>query len=339
MQRQSNNILPKLRPQNIGYLGENYPFNGCMRYLMECIGRDDLSNYWLSAHVNGDAYTFVYSPEKGGGGDTCITERLFSDEDEKFIKNIFDMYGYESTYITKKQINENKQLFIDMIMNYIDKGIPVITSGFVRTICGYEDNGKTLLTLEWESKEPVKFNTDQEIGGLVFIGDKKRDVTEDELYRKAVAQMPKIYSMEKDGVYFGHKGLYKWADDIENGKYDYFTNENFDAWEHYTVYIVNIATNVSGQKFGLDRPDDLPNLYYKQRKCENCEAFIKEMSVIIGEMYKMYQELNNMGGAFNITLEALQDKQKRKEIADKIRVIGKVNERFLTTFKKCEGVF
>ncbi|MDF2586930.1 MAG: putative transcriptional regulator [Anaerocolumna sp.] len=333
MQRQSNNILPKLRPQNIGYLGENYPFNGSMRYLMECIGRDDLSDYWLSAHVNGDAYTFVYSPYKGGGGDTCVTERLFSDEDETYIKSIFQIYGYECTYITKKQINENKQLFIDMVMNYIDKGIPVITAGFVRAICGYEDNGKTLLTLEWDSLEPVKFNTEQEIDGLLFIGDKKREVSLDELCIKAITGIPNIYCMEKEGVYFGHKGLYKWADDIENGKYDNFTKKNFDVWEYYTVYIVNIATNVSGVKFGFDRPNDLPNLYYKEHKCENYESFLNEMNLITSEMNTLYQQLSDIGGAFNITLKALQDKQNRKQIADKIREIGKVNERILSAFE------
>ncbi len=333
MQRQSNNILPKLRPQNIGYLGENYPFNGCMRYLMECIGREDLSNYWLSAHMNGDAYTFVYSPEKGGGGDTCITKRLFSDEDEAYIKNIFDSYGYECTYIKNKQIKENKQLFIDMVMNYIDKGIPVITAGFVRAICGYEDNGKTLLVLEWDSLEPVKFDAQQDIDGLIFVGDKKREITEDDLCKKSIMQMPKIYSMQKEGIYFGHKGLYKWADDIENGKYDRFTNESFDEWEHYTVYIVNIATNVSGDKFGFDRPIDLPNLFYKQHNCEEYEPFINEMNAIIAKMNSLYQQLNDIGGAFNIKLDVLQDKQKRKQIADKIREIGKVNELFLSAFE------
>lgn len=339
MQKQSKNILPKLRQLAEGAIGENFFFNGCMRYLMECIGREDISDFWISAHVTGDAYLFYYTPGHKRGMELCLTDLLFSDGDEDYAKHIFDIYGYECTYFPRGQIGKNRQLFADMVINYIDRGVPVIAVGrnpglygMCFPICGYEENGKNLLMLGEMSAEPFKLEFEKTSFDFIFIGDIKRDVTVNELYLRSITQMSQIYNMKRPDYVFGHAGFYRWADDIETLDADLIIRG-------YTDYIVNLATNVSGNDFGYDRPRDLPYLHYNNRNCGQFEPYIKDISKIISGMCQKYQELNDIGGAFNISLETLQNPEKRKQIAEKIREIGRVQERIVEVFDKHEDVF
>ncbi len=41
-------------------LGQDYAFDGCMAYLMECLGDSQAYDYWFFAGVSGDSYTQVY---------------------------------------------------------------------------------------------------------------------------------------------------------------------------------------------------------------------------------------------------------------------------------------
>jgi len=322
----TSNILSHIRPHIFNWQGENFPFNGCIRYFMECAGREDISNFWLSAHVTGDAYMFVYSTDGNRLSNSCLTERIVIDYDKNYFDNIFDIYGYEYTYVDGKQVNENKEMYIEKIMDYIDKGLPVFTYGWWRPICGYEDGGKVLLMLHWDNTTPVKVNTENyNFESLLFIGDKIKDVTFDEIYNNAIEQIPQIYNMELPNTYLGHKGLYKWADDVESGAY-LSTNPNIDQWKE--AYIANLATNCFGEKFGMEHVADFPI-----PQDANWD-FIKEMSEIVAAMKKAYDELEAVGGAFNITLENLQNEDSRKLIAEKIRGIGAVQERVLDVFAK-----
>lgn len=55
-------------------------------------------------------------------------------------------------------------------------------------------------------------------------------------------------------------------------------------------------------------------------------------------MCQKYQELNEIGGAFNISFVILRNLDKRKQLADKIREIGRIQERFVEVFNKHEDV-
>ncbi len=41
-------------------LGQDYVFDGCMAYLMECLGESNHYDYWYFGGVSGDLYTQVY---------------------------------------------------------------------------------------------------------------------------------------------------------------------------------------------------------------------------------------------------------------------------------------
>jgi hypothetical protein len=163
--RQSNNVLPNIHNLVTWHYGQNYPFNGCMAYLMECLGEDIKEfDYWFFGGITGDNFTQIYGHDYKMHSD-CISVVI---PKSKFVKSIFDTIGYQYTYVAKNQINLNKEMYIETLMAYIDKGIPVIAKsvhsddcdyGNYMVICGYEENGKTLLYLEGDSTEPSKLNS------------------------------------------------------------------------------------------------------------------------------------------------------------------------------------
>ena len=57
--RQSNNMIPNIHRLVTDEYGENYWFNGCARYVMECLGETDY-DYNFFAGLTGDVFTQYY---------------------------------------------------------------------------------------------------------------------------------------------------------------------------------------------------------------------------------------------------------------------------------------
>lgn len=333
MQKQNNNVLSDLHNLVTWHYGQNYPFNGCMKLIMEKIGRYDLADYWLFAGISGDSFTFCYS--NNGEYNDCLSVVT---NGPIFIRYMFESIGYEHTYVGKEQINSNKEFLIEKVINYIDKGTPVLVRfaagkhGNYQVICGYENNGQTLLFLDGDATEPARLDTTQEIkDDWIFIGDRIKDINIAKLYRDSVLRIPQWLriSENENGVSFGANGFYKWADDIDNGRYTSLTSDTFDSWRDYTIYVCNLATNSSGSKNFLSKAYELnPDL-----------TFIPEIIKIYchvggNQPGELWSDLENLSGGFNVTIEILQDKEKRKAIADKIREIGECMEKVIHIFNK-----
>jgi hypothetical protein len=96
-----------------------------------------------------------------------------------------------------------------------------------------------------------------------------------------------------------------------------------------TTYVCNLATNSGGCRGFLRKAYEL----------NSDLAFIPEVIEIYkhtggdqpGELWK---DLENLGGGFNVTLEILQDKEKRKLIAGKVREFGMCMEKVCQIIKK-----
>ena len=110
--------------------------------------------------------------------------------------------------------------------------------------------------------------------------------------------------------------------DIENGKFDGMKPEEFDTWYMYTVYVCNLATNGSCCHAFLKKALQLnPDL-----------EFIEEIHSLYEQMRRMWngqngEDLEAIGGGFNITLNALQDKNRRRRIAAKLREFAEVTDK------------
>lgn len=326
MQKHSSNVITDIHNLVTWHHGQNYPFNGCMQFIMEKIGRQDLADYWFFAGISGDSFTFCYG--NNGEYNDCLS---VVSGGPRFIEDIFNLIGYEHTYVTQDEINADKERFVGKVMEYIDQGTPVLVRVPVgrhsdyNVVCGYEDDGRTLLVLAGDASVPSRVDVTQGVrGDWVFIGSKQKEVNMAELYRNTVLRIPEWLTMPENGtgVSFGAAGLNKWADDIEHGRYDSLTPETFEAWRDYTVYICNLSTNAGGSR----------NFLARAYRLNRDLAFIPD---VIKTYHRagsdrpggLWFELERLGGGFNVTLETLEDTKARKAIVAVVSEIGACMER------------
>ena len=313
--KQSNNIIPVIHRLVTDEYGENYWFNGCARYVMECLGEKDY-DYWFFAGITGDIFTQHYAYTKSYWD--AIDGYRLAENPKQFVKDTFAKCGYAATYVFKQEIRENAEMYLNTLTAYIDKGIPIINleepSG---VFVGYEEYGKILLCITGNNNQPERLTVDDAIkgrDGWIFVGEKKENHPLSEIYRKAIKAIPQYFSEKTDDHCFGAEAFRAWANDIENGKFDGMPIEEFDTWFHHTNYVCILATN-SGCNNGF------------LRKAQELNPDFVWMEDIIKLYNRTGQIWNNdngndleaLGGGFNVTLEVLQDKNKRSKIAAKIR--------------------
>lgn len=315
--KQSNNILHNLHQLVTYHYGENYNFNACMKMLMEYVEPNEMYSYSFFAGITGDNFVQVYGQkeqyENYNGCLSCVWDG------PELIKYVFNEIGYEYAYITAEQIAANKGMYIDTVKAFIDKGLPVIFKqdrGY-HPIVGYEENGKILLFMDGENTEPLKMNIEGDPQDWIFIGAKKKEMDFRQIFINALAHISHLLEApDKYGCSFGPKAFRDWADDIENGRYDGMTEEQFDGWKYYSVYVCNLSTNFCGVSYDF---------------LNKVKEFLPEFSTINVEYNKVEitgLDLQELGGNFNITLENLQDKQKREKIAEAIRAFAPGYENF-----------
>lgn len=316
--------------------GQNYVFNGCMKFLMECIGEKAEYDYWFFSCVSGDCYVQVYGTNKDKWH-TCFSQSKF---DYALIKRVFDAIGYDFTYVEASVWTKEKSKYKSKIMEYIDKGIPVIGKGFysswdgnewptdeVSCIIGYENDGECFFRLPEEATNLVPFSLDDERPyTFVFIEQKKVNPDIAYTYRKALMEVPNLMKTppnQNQDVFFANDAFEQWANMLEDGFYhmsfeEYSKSNSICQWRYYTVYICIIATNLYSKQFTTDRAFQLnPDLAAK------AYLFQRENQILIN----LENQLKDAGGDFNITYETLQDAKKCKRIAGILREFKTVNDR------------
>ncbi len=313
--KQSNNIIPVIHRLVTDEYGENYWFNGCTKYVMECLGESDY-DYWFFAGLTGDLFTQHYSYTKYSGD--ALSSYMMDENPKQYVKDTFAKCGYAATYVSKEEFSENTEMYLNTLMAYIDKGIPVITWGtsLVGVYVGYEENGKILLYITGNNNQPDRLTVDEAIskGGLIFVGEKKESLPLAQIYRNAITAIPQHLNMKSDTYCFGAEAFRAWAKDIEAGKFDGMTPDDFDIWSYYTNYVCVLATNGSCCYGFFDKAQQLNPDY----------TWLDEVKELYRRMGRMWNndngnDLEVLGGGFNVTLKVLQDKEKRAEIAAVIR--------------------
>ncbi|MDR0272976.1 MAG: hypothetical protein LBI27_06630, partial [Clostridiales bacterium] len=164
--------------------GQNYVFNGCMKFLMECMGEDEAYDYWFFSTVSGDSFVQVFVADKEKSG-ACFSDLKF---DYDLIKHVFDSIGYNFTFMSADNWQNDKQKCKRKLMEYIDKGIPIIGKGFnytdengnefltneISCIIGYENDGEYFYRLPEEATNLISFTLNDPIPyTFVFIEEKK----------------------------------------------------------------------------------------------------------------------------------------------------------------------
>lgn len=331
--KQSNNIIPVIHRLVTDEYGENYWFNGCAKYVMECLGENEY-DYWFFAGLTCDVFTQHYSYTNFSSD--SASGYLMEENPSRFVESLFLKCGYAATYVSKEQILKNTEMYLHTLVAYIDKGIPVIRcGGSTGVFVGYEEYGKILLYITGNKSEPERialdkvleanpFNGYEYASGWIFVGEKRENRPLAQLYREAILAIGQYQNIKTETYCFGAEAFRAWAGDIENGKFDKITNEKFDTWCDYTNYVCVLATNGSCCREFLKRTRELnPDM-----------TFLEEVSRLykrIGDMWNHDKgtDLEALGGGFNITLETLQDKERRCKITAKIREFAAVTDEIL----------
>jgi hypothetical protein len=302
--------------------GQNYVFNGYMKYLIECLGEKEEYDYYFFSFISGDCVAQVFGQNKDRWHPSLSQSRF----DYDLIKRVFDSIGYSFAFVSPDELKAEPEKYKQMIMAYIDKGLPVIGKGFnncwdnkaqmtdeVSCIVGYTDNGRTFFRLPEEATNLMPINLEDEYSyKLVFVGDKTAAPSLADVYKNTFFNIPNLLTLPPlNGVSFGIQAFIDWANAVVSDFYDIAESE-FDCWRVYTIYVCNLATNLFSKQF-IDRTFDLnPEL-----------AYIKpDFDEIYADMEKTYVKLKEQGGEFNITYETLQNKDKRKAIAETIAMFG-----------------
>lgn len=361
--KQSNNIIPNIHRLVTDEYGENYWFNGCAKYVMESLGEKDF-DYNFFAGLTGDVFVQYY-PHGEFRGEGVSGYMLFegpsmclqkSDDcfelcqgEPCFTEQLFEKCGYSSTFVTNKELHKNTEMYVQTLMSYIDKGVPVISWGFGEppfcVFVGYEEYGRTLLYITGNNNKPERILLEKalesEIGelgeksGWIFIGNKKENRPLAEIYREAIFSLPNLLMTNTDTFVFGAGAFRAWADDIESGRFDHVKPEEFDPWASHTAYVCGLATNGSCCHSFLE----------KAQKLNPDMTFLEEVSRLYRKCEEMWnkdngKDLEAIGGGFNVTLEALQDKERRSKIAAKLREFAEVTDEIVRVLKqgieKCE---
>lgn len=324
--KRSNNIIPTIHRFITSEHGENYWFNGCGRFVMSALREPDY-DYEFFAGLTGDVFAQVY-PYDHFRGDGVTDFMLGTPDGIRFVEGVFEKCGYAATFVTEKQLKANREMYIQTLIAYIDKGVPVISNLVIKrytawtVFVGYEQQGQTLLFMSDNMTEPERVSTEDvfvgetanggESRGWVFVGGKREQKDLARIYREAIVNLPKLLTVKTDHFCFGGEAFRTWANDIDNGKFDGMKPEEFDGWTMYSTYVCNAATNGSCCFTFLDRAFRLNPDF----------TFISELAAQYKKMGRMWEGeagLETLGGGFNITLAALQDKEKRGKIAPKLR--------------------
>ncbi len=339
--KQNNNIIPVIHRLVTDEYGENYWFNGCAKYVMECLGEPDY-DYWFFAGLTGDVFTQHYSYTNFSSD--SASGYLLEENSDRFVEDTFLKCGYAATYVHREEMLKNTEMYLQTLIAYIDKGIPVIRcGGSTGVFVGYEDYGKILLYITGNKSEPERIELDKVFeakpfhgyeyaSGWIFVGDKKENRPLAEIYRKAIKDIIPIQSIGTNTYCFGSEAFRAWARDIENGKFDRMTIEEFDTWCDYTNYICVLATNGSCCHEFLKRARELnPDMDY-----------LNEISTLYRRLAEMWggdntrndpDNLEALGGGFNVTFEVLQDKERRGKIATKICEFADLTDRIVQVLK------
>jgi DNA-binding transcriptional MerR regulator len=336
--KQSNNTIPIIRRLITSEYGENYWFNGCAGYVMECLGETEY-DYMFFAGLTGDVIAQFYPTDGRYRGDGISSISMFYG-DGKWVKNLFAKCGYESSYVKFGQIADNKEIYRQALIGYIDKGIPVIRwkSDYMGNgvLVGYEDYGKTLLYITGNDAEPKRLTFEEAISptdddaddGWIFVGDKKEQPNTAEIYREVIRNLPALFESNVYEYVLGARAFCAWADAVESGAFDNLKPEGFDSWGTYTAYVCALSTNASCSWGFFDKVT---------AACPEM-TFTEDVKAVYQRMAAMWNndngsDLEALGGGFNVSLETLQDKQKRAKIAAKLREFAECADEIVRLIK------
>ena len=322
-------ILPNPRRLCDGMKGQNYWLNGCLEYVMECLGEDTKAyDYWFFSNITGDSLMHVHSKDPRVTA-WCPSRNVF---DAAFARRAFDACGYECEF-AEHITDANRAEFLPRIKASIDRGVPVICRDgkeyWDALIFGYD--GDALHYLIPDSDElrvlPASFES------LVFTGAKKEKPAPGEVLRRAVMDIPMFLTRPATARYsFGKQALVDWAESFQNGTYDNIPaedigNEFGKAWNAHGTHLCMLGTNACVKEL-----------------LARAKALNPGMGPLVDELLPLYDNIHNrhfaalayvdggLNGGFDIRPETIKDKARMRPVSDKIMECAALCNNILACF-------
>ncbi len=322
--------VKQVRALLLRHLGQNYAFDGCMAYLMECINEKPEYDYWFFSDVTGDSFTQVYSDELVTGCLSDITDR---------VNNAFTACGYEYSIVNKDDLKENK--VYQKIISSIDKNIPVIQRKLINSryeysiICGYDDNNTYSIYILKGGTNQVQKTEFNDSESCIFIGNKVTDPNIKDVYRNLILSIPEYLNMSpKDGFIFGKNAFKSWADSLIDGRFDNMPLNKINKNKYHTNYLINAGTNGCARG-ALERTlllnPDMIFIKKLQYHYDNMQRIFDYLAYTDGKDGLDYQS-GGLHGGFKIEPKIFKNQNGMKDLSCKIEEFVLECDRILNIF-------
>ncbi len=299
--------------------GENYPFSACMKKLMECLGGDPaLYTYGFFAGLSGDDFVKCYG--SNGRYNDCVS---VCEDTETFLARTFGRIGLAYELALPAQWRQDPESLKEKLRSFIDRGIPVLAKdaypkgGNFDLVFAYEESGGLFSVTCGDPSKDQTCRLAESESQFVFIDSLPRMGDIAQVYRESVLQIPQLMGAHTAaGVDFGAAAYRRWAEDLENGRYASLKPEEFESWGDWGVFVCNLATNA---RHGWDF---LAKAYVYNPDMPGILRFL----ALLDRNEDLWRELEQLGAGLNVTLEALQNPDTRREAIGILRRFIPLNQ-------------
>lgn len=257
---QKRNVLDKIEKCGT----ECHYFPNSMKVCMKYLGYPQFDYAYISG-MSGAAFSATWKDMRDCPCD--ITQ--YALEWEEPISRAFEACGYKHKLFTAKNRNEAEEIYKDIIVESINKGLPVIAAGVMGpptfgVIAGYDNFGDTLIGTNFfhnffnhtpDSEFPHLYAQDKndwnlEMPAIIVFDEKISEPNISQLYKNALSWAITVNEMEKllnhPELYCGNTALQKAAADMLDDKYFPMDN-NRDALYCGLDAFGGLITNMYGR--------------------------------------------------------------------------------------------
>ena len=84
---------------------------------MECLGEPDY-DYWFFAGITGDNFTQHYPVDKSHANNDATSSYFLENNGTSYVESVFEKCGYASSYVLGKDLNKNKEMYLQTLIGY-----------------------------------------------------------------------------------------------------------------------------------------------------------------------------------------------------------------------------
>ena len=317
------------------------------------IGHEQVNNgfHFFSA-ITGDMFTVLYAADKPC--DSGTTNYFFVPQ---VIKQAYAAFGYECSYLSHAQIQQDFRAVMNAIKALVDKGIPVLAWGVGNMtmsdgsrgnmpegslIGGYDEKDLLFINL-YQGPERLNLREGMTVDqdgytaishglkgtkGLFFVGNPIEQPDLREIYHRAIENIPAFLTLPPaDGYVFGRDAFEKWANTLlDESRFAGKTDDELSGicWNVHCSPYCNICTSAA-------------ETYIRAAAEVYDIALAKKLLPLYEKFMQLRQGIWALHGIpeqsdFFPPMDKFRTREFRMQIADILRQLGSVCDEILRIF-------